>query len=248
MKYKIKILKMEGIMESKNIKYLPGLDHIRAYAAVLMVIYHSILFLSYDQSYNRVFALDEWIYTKNFLSPLLIEGHTAVALFMVLSGFLFYLITYEKKIFYWKFIQNRILRIYPLFLFLIFVGISSYAGNFDFIIFLKTIFGFDNMPPQLMIGPYNAVSWAISVEFMFYLVFPFLIKIIKGKKDFFMLILLFVVFRVLSYLAGCSARDITYGTILGRMDQFIIGMFGSYLYIKFQNSNFKVRKGCFCFF
>ena len=46
-------------MESKNIKYIPGLDHIRAYAAILVVIYHTIRIIG-------THSVDTWIYTLNY--------------------------------------------------------------------------------------------------------------------------------------------------------------------------------------
>jgi len=84
-------------MLSYNTEYYPRLDHLRFFAAMIVVIGHSL---------SLPFNI----------------GHSGVTLFFVLSGFIFTLITNggEKKIDYKKFIYNRILRIYPLFIFLSF--------------------------------------------------------------------------------------------------------------------------------
>ena len=214
-------------MESKNIKYIPGLDHIRAYAAILVVIYHTIRIVG-------THSVDTWIYTKNFLSALLIEGHTGVALFMVSSGFIFFNISYGKEIYYWKFMLNRIFRIYPLFIFMLIVGISIYPSNFIF--FLQSILGFANITQsQIDAGPFSNLIWTISVEFSFYLIFPILMKITQKKINYLKLITMFLIFRICGFLLTNTVVEFSYFTILGRIDQFLIGMFTSLLYIKYKD-------------
>ena len=103
-------------MQSSNIKYLPAIDHLRAYAALLIVFYHGLHLFSYQIRFQRPFFFDNWLQTKNVLMAFLTEGHTAVSLFMVLSGFIFVYGVYGRKIDGKRFIYNRFLRTYPLFL------------------------------------------------------------------------------------------------------------------------------------
>lgn len=210
-------------MISKNIKYIPGLDHIRAFAALLIVLHHSILHIRPNN--------EGWIQSKNWLFAFLIEGHIAVGLFMVSSGFIFYLIAHDKEIDYQRFIYNRFLRIYPLFLFLIIVGVSLWPQNFSFLGFLQMVFGF-SANGGLNLNSLSGTMWSIGVEFQFYLIFPFLMVFFKKKSELVTLILLMFMFKTIGSLLGANTRDFSYGTILGRLDQFVIGMLMAMIYIE----------------
>jgi len=224
-------------MKSKNITYLPSLDHLRAFAALLIVFAHGFILISYKQLYNKPFESDHWIYSNNPLKSLLLEGHTAVALFMILSGFIFTYGALGHKINYFKFIQNRILRIYPLFMLLIIVGISTYS-TFTLPSFLQTIFCFGNLPGSLNIGPLSAVFWSIAVEFQFYFLFPFIFKFLEkyNIKKVLNIIFIAILFRIISYLLNSNIRDVSYFTLLGRIDQFIIGMIVAKIYSNLQEN------------
>jgi peptidoglycan/LPS O-acetylase OafA/YrhL len=86
--------------------YLSRLDHLRFIAAGLVVVYH----------YSHMNLLQRG--GSNPLVNLVREGHTGLALFIVMSGFLFGVITYHKEISYSRFIINRIIRIYPAYVFI----------------------------------------------------------------------------------------------------------------------------------
>lgn len=208
-------------MKSKNIPYLPSLDHLRAFAAILIIFYHGFHVITRKQ-----FEFGDWIYSNNPLKTFLIEGHTAVALFMVLSGFIFTYGAIGHNIKYFSFIKNRLLRIYPLFILLIVVGIYTYPNNFTLTAFLQTIFGFSNLPGSLSLGPLSAMFWTISVEFQFYLLFPFIFKFLEkyNIKKLFCIIFVAILFRTVSYLLNSNIRDVSYWSILGRIDQFLVGM------------------------
>lgn len=145
---------------------------------------------------------------------------------MVLSGFIFTYGAFGHKIHYFNFIKNRLLRIYPLFILLTMVGIYTYPDKFTFISFFQTIFCFSNSPGSLSIGPLSAMFWAISVEFQFYLLFPFIMTFLEKYKikKLISIILIAILFRFISYLLGSNIRNVSYWSIIGRIDQFIIGM------------------------
>jgi peptidoglycan/LPS O-acetylase OafA/YrhL len=67
-------------VRSANIRYQPPIDHLRGGAALLATVYHSIHFLA---------TTTDWWTVGDPLSSFLYEGHTAVALFFVISGFIF---------------------------------------------------------------------------------------------------------------------------------------------------------------
>lgn len=100
--------------ENKPI-HLPGLNGIRAFAAVAVVISHTTLALNNFNLDNTVFGKDR------FGNPLgLALASHAVTIFFVLSGFLItYLTIHEKQkignLNIRKFYIRRILRIWPLY-------------------------------------------------------------------------------------------------------------------------------------
>ena len=202
-------------MKSKNIQYYSRIDHLRFFAAFLVLAGH-----------------------KNILPNG--WGPSGVSLFLVLSGFLFALITQcgQKEIDYKTFIFNRILRIYPLFVFLFFVMLS--IGRKDFVandllhlLFLQTNIGNDVTGFGYEIVPFFGPMWTISVEFQFYLILPFVLSFFhkKGIQYIILLILFVILMRGMTYLTTEATYWTYYHTILGRMDQFLIGILLAALYI-----------------
>ena len=213
-------------MKSPNIRYIPEIDHLRAYAALLIFFYHGVHLFSYHQRFHAPFTFDNWLQTGNLFFAVIVEGHTAVALFMVLSGFIFTYGSFGKQISYWRFISNRFLRTYPLFLLLIFVGIYSFPNRFSFSAFLQTLLGLANVTGSLDLGSFSAMFWPIAVEWHFYLIFPFLLAFVHsyGWRYLIGLIAVCITFRILAYAEGANIRDLSYWTIAGRIDQFLVGM------------------------
>lgn len=97
-------------MQSRNVAYLEKLDHLRFYAATLVLLYHT--------------NVDVWPITAQpwFKIPLIEHGHTGVPLFMVISGMILTIIANDKEIDTGRFYWNRFLRIYPLYVFIVSLG------------------------------------------------------------------------------------------------------------------------------
>ncbi|MFB5266673.1 acyltransferase family protein [Paenibacillus enshidis] len=223
-------------MKSKNISYLPAADHLRGFASILILVYHGVPMIANKLAFGENVPPNYWARAGSPLSSIIIEGHTAVALFMVLSGFI---LTYgsierDRDINYKSFLYNRILRIFPLFIFLIICGSYLYPENFNFIGMIQSIFLFSSLPGALNIQSFSSMFWSISVEFTFYLVFPFLFLFLKkeGFMKLLQLLILMIIIRVIAFLLGANIRDVSYWTIIGRMDQFIIGMIAAFVYVK----------------
>lgn len=213
-------------MRSPNIGYMPAVDHLRAYAALLIVFYHGLHLYSYQFRFDRPFGIDHWLQPSNPLLAALAEGHTAVALFMVLSGFILTQGAMDDAVDYRRFIRNRLLRTYPLFLVLVFAGIASAPENFTIVAFLRTVFGLANLPGALVTPPFSSLLWTIAIEWQFYVIFPLLVLVLKPAwtQRLLILLALLLVLRCLALAAGANAREISYSNILGRLDQFLIGM------------------------
>jgi peptidoglycan/LPS O-acetylase OafA/YrhL len=225
-------------MKSKNIQYLPAIDHLRAFACLWIVIYHGLHLISYDIRFHQPFQSTNWLPSNSLLLSTLVEGHSAVALFMVLSGFIFTYGIRGRDIFYLAFLKNRLLRTYPLFILLIFLGISFYPNNFSFAAFIQTILGFGNLKGSLNLGNYSAMFWAIAVEWQFYFIFPLLLLLSKSNTKLFVGIIgLLIAFRALAFFDNLNIRYISYSTIVGRLDQFIFGMIAAQIYLKFSTKN-----------
>ncbi|NKB33549.1 MAG: acyltransferase family protein [Pseudomonadales bacterium] len=222
-------------MKSTNFGYIPALDHLRGFAALLVLYFHGSHFITHKIIYGTPYDPANWFLANNPLSALVIEGHTAVSLFFVLSGFVFTVGSLHKNLNYFGFFRNRFLRTYPLFLFFLFLGIVFNPENFDVIGLLQSIFFLANSETALNGGAFSFVFWSIAVEWHFYLVFPFLLLAVqrKGWQMLPLLIAVFLLIRVVAYYQGADMRDISYWSILGRIDQFLIGMLAGIYYRNF---------------
>lgn len=214
-------------MRSTGAVYLERLDHLRFYAAALVVCFH------FFHRYVGELRPD------NPLLSFIDEGHTGVGLFMVISGFVFTVITRDMPIDYWGFLRNRIIRIYPLYLFAVFLSlaISTYNQHMNY--------GFLQLVEWLV--PYRASTvadskyfvqlWTIWVEFQFYLIFPFLHQFLQrhGVRYLIGWLALLLLLRLMIFTITGSVRFIAYETIFGRLDQFLLGMLAAVLWLRRPN-------------
>lgn len=160
-------------MKSENIRYLPQVDHLRAVAAVWFVLYHAFHLVGSRLVRGADFDATHWTYTDNPLFALLLEGHTAVALFMVLSGFIFTYGALGRPVAYGPFLWNRFVRIYPLYLLVMMLELSaaSARGKPTEVVTVLPVSDFRWSCPTDLVP----MSWAVAVEFQFYVLFPVLL-------------------------------------------------------------------------
>ena len=219
-------------MKSTNFGYIPALDHLRGFAAVLVLFFHSSHFISHKLTYSTPYDPANWARAGNPFSALAIEGHTAVSLFFLLSGFVFTVGSLQKKLNYLGFYRNRLLRTYPLFLFFLILGIAFNTENFSIVALLQSVFFMANSDTAINGGAFTFVFWSIAVEWHFYLLFPFLLICVqkRGWKLLLGLILALLVVRTGAYFAGADMRVLSYWTIVGRLDQFLVGMLSGIYY------------------
>lgn len=154
------------------------------------------------------------------LIPLLDEGHTGVALFMTLSGYLFAKILDGRQVNYLTFTWNRTLRLVPALAIVLLVagGISTYNGGDPYAYAKQVASGI--LLPVLPNG-----GWSITVEFHFYLLLPLLLLLARTSRVTLPLLLIgIVVLRTLLYMDRGEIQSLSYWTIVGRIDQFMLGM------------------------
>jgi peptidoglycan/LPS O-acetylase OafA/YrhL len=220
-------------VRSPNIQYRQGLDHLRGFAATLIVFYHGLHLVSFFPRAQGGDAYRFWIKTWNPGLALIEEGHSAVTFFMVLSGFLFSVAAVGKEVIYGAFLKNRLLRIAPLLLFVLIVGLVANPSSYTFLGVLQTLLFQADFPGAAQVGMFSGMFWAVAVEFQLYLLFPFLHRFVEehGLRWALGCIALCLAMRLMAaYVGSSNPRDIAYGHVLGRLDQFIIGMLTARLY------------------
>lgn len=218
---------------SRNRAYVAALDYLRALAAFTVVIYHGLI--AY-RGYTNVgpWKFEGWPQFWNPLAIYFVEGHTAVTLFMVLSGYVLTKGALGRELSYWRFIKNRALRIYPLYIFLMMFGVSLHPEAFSLAGFFQTLLPFANVPGSFQSEVVTALFWTVAVEFQFYLVFPFLIRFIstEGLCYAIYVIGMMMVFAAISMFYSTDGNAFAYTSIFGRLNQFLIGMSAAYCFNK----------------
>ena len=134
---------------------------------------------------------DESPFLRNLYDDIFYEGYIGVSFFFILSGFILGY-NYHTKILHGqiKFSQfwlARLARIYPLHILTLFIAIPlslkgdavEWITRFVLNIFLVQSF----VPSEDVYFYFNAVSWSISDEWFFYLMFPFLVFLMLKKRN-----------------------------------------------------------------
>jgi peptidoglycan/LPS O-acetylase OafA/YrhL len=223
------------VLRSQNRAYLPAIDHLRFLAAALVVLYHgSQLLRSSTPSTPSFDPAADWAYSINPLETFVAEGHTGVALFMVLSGFILTVGSVGRDIEYRSFLRNRLLRVGPLYVVLLLVAIAAGGVAFSFLGLLQTVAGFGALPGGFTAGPFAMILWTVGVELQFYLVFPLFLRLLnsRGPRPLVLFVITMMAFRGLAALAapGVDFNQLTYFSLVGRIDQFLIGMLAAWAF------------------
>ena len=203
-------------MQSLNIQYNPRIDQLRWLAAVLVFLFH--FHLEY-RGLGGHGLINPW-------ASLIIEGHTGVGLFFSLSGFLFMQIAlHQRQIVYADFLRNRVLRIVPLYLLIFLVATSISRDKFqpqDLLYLFASNLGMAPTSQTVITG----AAWTISLEFMFYMVFPFLARFAMERGMHYLAgwLVLLLFFKAAAFTVNTNSTLMYFSTFVGRFDQFLIGM------------------------
>lgn len=203
-------------MEPVVTRHVQVLDHVRAIAALLVLAFHLTLQFPAIPLLASAAGL-----------ALLRQGYVGVSLFLALSGFLFMRLALERGLptDALAFLRNRLLRVAPLFMVVFVFAISIHRDAFrpaDIGYLLITNIGKPPTSEHFATG----TAWSISLELAFYLIFPFLARFaLEGGLVYLgRLILLCLVFKLAAFGLAESGKLVMYSTLIGRMDQFLIGM------------------------
>lgn len=229
---------------SKDKIYLPGLNGIRAIAAIAVVFSH----INHE---GAKFNLPDL--------PLLYLAGYGVTMFFVLSGFLItFLLLKEKEltdtINYKHFFIRRSLRIWPLYFFYLFLligiyGLDSFGGTFGlYIAFLPNAVNYavaelEVVPISKTLSTRIGHYWSLGVEEQFYLFWPLIIRFLRNRTLVFLIVFPIVFFLWKVYLKYAEfPLEFQAFFHYSRFGCLAIGGLGGYLYyfhkekIKFVNS------------
>jgi peptidoglycan/LPS O-acetylase OafA/YrhL len=176
-------------------KQIGALTSLRGVAALIVVVFH---FAYYILPSTGVILSAYSNFFRN--------GYLAVDLFFMLSGFIMAYVYVDSfspgvsKSNYWGYLRSRFARIYPLHLFtlatlvcleivkIFLPDFHAFTDKFTFTSLFANILllqAFDlNTPPLLWGDTYwNEPAWSISVEFVIYCIFPFILfSLLKTKS------------------------------------------------------------------
>ncbi len=176
-------------------KQIGALTSLRGIAALIIVIHH----FSY-------YALPQLGVLLSSYTYFFANGYLSVDLFFILSGFVMthvYLDRFDSgvsKSSYWQYLRARFARIYPLHLFtlLVLVALQSielillsnpaaFTGKFNLTALFANVFLLQafalNCPPLFWCDTFwNEPAWSISVEFVIYCIFPFILLKISSTN------------------------------------------------------------------
>ena len=194
-------------MKSSAGTYYAGLDHVRALAAFLVVVWH---FAHWTEGKPVPFN------QAPLLGPL-DEGHVGVSVFMVLSGYLFAKLIGDKEIRYLPFLWNRAIRLLPLLL--LTLAIYAVVNRVEPLSYMILLSG-AVLLPVLPNG-----GWSITAESHFYMILPLALAAMKKDPNWALCFLAASIsLRLVINIVGIDIQFVAYYTIFGRIDQFVFGI------------------------
>lgn len=183
------LLNPEPLVVRPQRVFFPNLDGLRFLAFLAVFLFHSF----YTPDTNVVASALYQVPHR-----LTRDGHLGVNFFFVLSGYLItYLLLEEKclsgRIAIGAFYMRRILRIWPLYFVVVFIGFIIYPWfkmHFGQTVFHETahpwyffffLVNFNNLYHGSQ-TPTLTLLWSVSVEEQFYLIWPLLVAIVPMKR------------------------------------------------------------------
>ncbi|QNK77413.1 acyltransferase [Winogradskyella sp. PAMC22761] len=210
---------------------LSQLTFTRFLAAISIVIYH--------------YGLDVFPFNLEVIKHLFSQSYLGVSYFFVLSGFVL-VIAYGNKeeIQFRNFIKRRIARIYPLYIFAIFLSVffSLVRIDLNLIDFVLNIFMIQNwFPDKAMV--INYPGWSICAEFFFYISFPLLFNNFYNKVSLNKIIFSVVLFQLIIILVVNIYSSLYFKYLpIVHIGQFMMGNITGLIFLKKRNIDSRTWK------
>ncbi len=221
---------------------IDALTATRGFAALMVVIFH----------------FGTQVYPISIFENFFTAGNIAVSYFFVLSGFVMYYTYAEKEIAYKEYLKRRIARIYPIYVFALLLTILPSLYNhftkgvtmehgFMVKLLLHLSFLQSYIPGYVL--TLNGPGWSLSVEMLFYLLFPIVVAYsVTRKAGFIRFVILFWVLSQAVHLALLKTvhnspfskwHDLIFYNPILHLNQFLVGMAGAMVFVK---GNFKTGR------
>lgn len=211
---------------------IPQLTFTRFIAAIAIVAFHYF-------GLHYPFNIPE---IKKFVD----FSYIFVSYFFVLSGFILVISRSESKIDFIPYIIKRIGRLYPIYLFALLLTVISsliFQPNFKTVFdcrqLFSEIFMIQAWFPMFANNVYNYPSWSLSVEILFYVLFPSLLYLMNSFKDFSKIVIYLSLYTIsISIYIYCFNHNIgklfiNYFPPL-HLSSFLAGMIGGIFFIKYK--------------
>ncbi|OIV43177.1 acyltransferase family protein [Flavobacterium johnsoniae] len=197
----------------------------RFLAAVSIVIFH------YGQK--------SFLFNNKYVDFIFLNADVFVSYFFILSGFVM-IIAYSNQslISNKEYYLNRFTRIYPLYFLAILVMfiLQIRSENLDFSGLVLNILMVQSWVPDKSLT-INPPGWSLSVEFIFYLIFPFLFntlfKNIKLKKLSLYIILFWIFSQIIYHLFFDNEFLLLDRNPIMHLNEFLIGNLAGLFFIKY---------------
>ncbi|WP_250253763.1 acyltransferase [Chryseobacterium sp. Marseille-Q3244] len=190
------------------------------------------------------FNKDLFLYKIDYISNIFLKANVGVSYFFILSGFIM-IVAYHKKdkIEYFEYYKNRFARIYPLYVLGLLLYLVTRYSDFSIYKGFLYLLGLQSwIPGGAMV--LNFPGWSISVEFLFYLLFPLLYNHFysKGNKSVWVItIIIWIITQAFcslysesSYYKGphTESHELLYYFPLMHINEFLVGNLAGLYFVR----------------
>jgi peptidoglycan/LPS O-acetylase OafA/YrhL len=218
-----------------NFDFILALRGIACLCVVFLHAYWDIFFHPFEYiTKNSIITLLGW--------PFLLDGHRAVQVFFVLSGYLMYKVFDLNKYTFSvkglkKFYTSRFRRIYPLYFFVLFsvtiLHDISFIGPDSIIQFIKTAlfnqYTLEKADFIFIKHKWFSTSWSLVVEAQYYMIAPIIAFILTKFKNIFLslfiilFVMVFYIFNLNQFLSSLYINQIFTRNVIPYIPEFILG-------------------------
>ncbi|WP_246792442.1 acyltransferase family protein [Burkholderia perseverans] len=163
---------------------LPSLTGFRFIVSLLVFLFHVSVANSPIPPYKPVNPFGDPQIATHFSYALAQMGYIGVSYFFVLTGFIITWSSFpfgESKLSFWR---RRIVKIYPNHVVIFILALGLFSWNYtSFDIAIKNLLLVHAFFPQPNVSvSVNPPSWSLCADILFYLAFPFLIKLVAPLR------------------------------------------------------------------